>query len=593
MKKHLLILSMLVSLFVGFAAKAQISIPGDSIVYGPMFSPVYDNSVRVWVLTKSNTGTGENLELSFTNNATPGTEITGTVFNSDTRLDYNLRSFEFTGLTEGDTYTTQLIANGTPVTNRATSITNGQNTLSDFEFLSGGCGRIYDLTRCIDQPEAEFHINGTPTMFNTMAEEGSDLMVWLGDATYLLGLQHAMGQCPDGVDDWANKDMAFDRYRFQRDYHDSLTVAMPQLAIPDNHDLGPNEFDKNMPTIGEMREIFMDWWPNPEYLSTPEGQGLHSSYKYKDVEYFLTDNRSYRDNTHQHFGPDQLEWLKQGLLNSTATFKVIVSGTPVFYPIGGRNFSVSNQYDELFNYIQDNNINGVLALSADIHEQKFLVTDGNTNYPLYDVLSGNINSDVGNGNFNTNYDSNHILQGVKQTYLSLLLILSLFLVPRWNYLLTGWDTHPLYIADVTKIFLFSILLLLGITLLINRFTPRKGGNQILLNSLKFITFILFSFFVYNWNAVIANWIESAVLYVPHITKIYLGSLFLASIVYRGFLLPIKREESYSFLFPFRWIKIGLLGLLLDLIKLPGYTLGAFISIFRESINIKGKSQGNL
>ena len=417
MKKHLLILSMLVSLFVGFAAKAQISIPGDSIVYGPMFSPVYDNSVRVWVLTKSNTGTGENLELSFTNNATPGTEITGTVFNSDTRLDYNLRSFEFTGLTEGDTYTTQLIANGTPVTNRATSITNGQNTLSDFEFLSGGCGRIYDLTRCIDQPEAEFHINGTPTMFNTMAEEGSDLMVWLGDATYLLGLQHAMGQCPDGVDDWANKDMAFDRYRFQRDYHDSLTVAMPQLAIPDNHDLGPNEFDKNMPTIGEMREIFMDWWPNPEYLSTPEGQGLHSSYKYKDVEYFLTDNRSYRDNTHQHFGPDQLEWLKQGLLNSTATFKVIVSGTPVFYPIGGRNFSVSNQYDELFNYIQDNNINGVLALSADIHEQKFLVTDGNTNYPLYDVLSGNINSDVGNGNFNTNYDSNHILQGVKQTYL--------------------------------------------------------------------------------------------------------------------------------------------------------------------------------
>ncbi|MAN26786.1 MULTISPECIES: LamG-like jellyroll fold domain-containing protein [Mesonia] len=417
MKKNLLILSIWISLCMGFVAQAQITIPGDSIVYGPMFSPVYENSVRVWVLTKNDTGTGENLELSFTNNTTPETEITGTVFNSDTRLGYNLRSYEFTGLTEGDTYTTQLIANGTPVSNRITSITNGQNTLSDFEFLSGGCGRIYDITRCIDQPEAEFHVNGTPTMFNTMAEEGSDLMVWLGDATYLLGLQHAMGQCPDGVDDWANKDMAFDRYRFQRDYHDSLTVAMPQLAITDNHDLGPNEFDKNLPTIGEMREIFMDWWPNPEYLSTPEGQGLHSSYKYKDVEYFLTDNRSYRDNTHQHFGPDQLDWLKQGLLNSTATFKVIVSGTPVFYPIGGRNFSVSTQHDELFNFIQNNNINGVLAFSADIHQQKFLVTDGNTNYPLYDVLSGNINSDVGNGNFNTNYDSNHILQGVKQTYL--------------------------------------------------------------------------------------------------------------------------------------------------------------------------------
>lgn len=417
MKKSLLILSVLVSLCIGFVAQAQITIPGDSIVYGPMFSPVYNNSVRVWVLTKSDTGMGENLELSFTNSTSPETEITGTVFNSDTRLGYNLRSYEFTGLTEGDTYTTQLIANGSGVTNRITSITNAQNTLSDFEFLSGGCGRIYDITRCIDQPEAEFHVNGTPTMFNTMAEEGSDLMVWLGDATYLLGLQHAMGQCPDGVDDWANKDMAFDRYLFQRNYHDSLTVAMPQLAITDNHDLGPNEFDKNMPTIGKMREIFMDWWPNPEYLSTPEGQGLYSSYKYKDVEYFLTDNRSYRDNTQQHFGPDQLDWLKQGLLNSTATFKVIVSGTPVFYPIGGRNFSVSTQHDELFDFIQENKINGVLALSADIHEQKFMLRDGDTNYPLIDVLSGNLNSDVGNGNYYVNYGTNTILQGVKQTYL--------------------------------------------------------------------------------------------------------------------------------------------------------------------------------
>ena len=93
MKKNLLILSIWISLCMGFVAQAQITIPGDSIVYGPMFSPVYENSVRVWVLTKNDTGTGENLELSFTNNTTPETEITGTVFNSDTRLGYNLRSY--------------------------------------------------------------------------------------------------------------------------------------------------------------------------------------------------------------------------------------------------------------------------------------------------------------------------------------------------------------------------------------------------------------------------------------------------------------------------------------------------------------------
>ncbi|SHI99304.1 Por secretion system C-terminal sorting domain-containing protein [Mesonia phycicola] len=407
----------IISLF-GFSSQAQITIPGDSIVYGPMFSPVYNNSIRVWVLTKNNTGSGETLTLSFANNNTPTTALTGTVYNNDTRLGYNLRSYEFTNLTSADTYTAKLLANSTVVADRETSIVIDQDNVTDFEFLSGGCGRIYDLTRCIDLPESAYHFNGSPTIFNKMAEEGSDMMVWLGDATYLLGLQHANGQCPNGVDDWANKDMAFDRYRFQRDYHDSLLVAMPQLAITDNHDLGPNEFDKNMPTINETREIFMDWWPNPEYKSTAEGQGLYSSYQYKDVEYFLLDNRSYRDGTQQHLGPDQLDWLKTSLLNSTATFKVLINGTPSFKRnCGGRNFCNTAQATELIEYVSDNNINGLISFSADVHEQMFMVRDGDVKYPLIDVLSGNLNSDVGNGNYYVNYGQETILQGVKQTYL--------------------------------------------------------------------------------------------------------------------------------------------------------------------------------
>ncbi len=418
MNQKSLYFSLILLSLLGWSSSAQITIPGDSIVYGPMLSPVYNNSVRVWMLTKNNTGSGESLSLSFTNNNNPSIALTGSVYNQDTRLGYNLRSYEFTNLTSGETYTAQLLANGNTVTNRKTSINIDQNSIDDFEFLSGGCGRIYDLTRCIDLPESAFHFNGSPTIFNKMTEEGSDMMIWLGDATYLLGLQHAMGQCPTGVDDWANKDMAFDRYRFQRDYHDSLTVAMPQLAITDNHDLGPNEFNKNMPTIDQTREIFMDWWPNPEYKSTPEGQGLYSSYQYKDVEYFLLDNRSYRDGTQQHLGPDQLEWLKTSLLNSTATFKVLINGTPSFQRnCGGRNFCNTDQSTELINYIQGNNINGVLSFSADIHEQKFMLRDGDVNYPLIDVLSGNLNSDVGNGNYFVNYGTNNILQGVKQTYL--------------------------------------------------------------------------------------------------------------------------------------------------------------------------------
>ena len=415
MKKNLLFLALLFSLSWSFSVSAQ-AIPGDSIVFGPMLSPVYNNKVRVWVLTKNNTGSGNTLSIALTGAGTPNAPLSGTIHNQDGRLGYNLRSFEY-NLQSGETYTANVLKNGIP-SGRVAHVKNTPETVTDFEFLSGGCGRIYDLSRCIDQPESAFHVNGDPEMFNVMANEGSDLMVWLGDATYLLGLEHAMGQCLDGTDDWANKDMAFDRYMFYRKYHDNLTMAMPQLAIPDNHDLGPNEFNKNMPTIAEMREIFMDWWPNPEYKSTPEGQGLFSSYKYKDVEYFLLDNRSYRDNTVKHLGPDQMIWLKSALLASTAPFKVLINGTPSFEKnCGGRNFCTTEQSKELIAYIKDNNINGVLSFSADIHEQKFMIREGDVKYPLYDVLSGNLNSDIGSGNFSVNYGSNYLMTGVKQTYM--------------------------------------------------------------------------------------------------------------------------------------------------------------------------------
>jgi len=416
MKNNLLFLGLLVSLCCSFGLKAQ-SIPGDAVVHGPMFSPVYNNKVRVWVLTKNNTGSNAQLSIKLFGAGAPGTALTGTVFNSDDRLGYSLRSYEYTGLTQGETYTANILVNGTQSASTAT-IKNENAIIDNFQFLSGGCGRIYDLTRCMDIPESATHVNGDPAMFNVMAQEQSDLMVWLGDAVYLLGLEHAMGQCLDGKDDWANKDMAFDRYLFYRNYHAKLIKSMPQLAITDNHDTGPNEFNKTMPTLGLMKDIFKDWWPNPEYKSTPEGAGLFSSYVYKDVEYFLLDNRSYRDGTTAHLGPDQFTWLKAALKNSTATFKVLINGTPSFERnCGGRNFCNTIQSAELIQYVKDNKINGLLSFSADIHEQKFMIREGDTNYPLYDVLSGNLNSDIGAGVSNINYTSDYVLTGSRQAYL--------------------------------------------------------------------------------------------------------------------------------------------------------------------------------
>jgi hypothetical protein len=62
---------------------------------------------------------------------------------------------------------------------------------------------------------------------------------------------------------------------------------------------------------------------------------------------------------------------------------------------------------------------------------------------------------------------------------------------------------------------------------------------------------------------------------------YVGGVILVSILYRGIILPLKREVEAGYLFPFRWIKVGLLGLSLDLVKAPGYVVGALIATFKR------------
>ena len=175
----------------------------------------------------------------------------------------------------------------------------------------------------------------------------------------------------------------------------------------------------------------------------------------------------------------------------------------------------------------------------------------------------------------------NILRNVKDAYLSLILILSAIILPKWNFLIGGWDTNPLFIPHVTKIYLMALVTVLLIYQLVHYLFFRNGSQTLFSRSLQLIVLIFLTLAVFNWNAVIAGWVEDAVLYVPHITKIYAGGVILASILYRGILLPLKRKVEPSFLFPFKWIQVGLLGLSLDLVKAPGYVVGAMIGVFLE------------
>ena len=180
----------------------------------------------------------------------------------------------------------------------------------------------------------------------------------------------------------------------------------------------------------------------------------------------------------------------------------------------------------------------------------------------------------------------NILRNVKDAYLTLLLFLSAIILPKWNYLIGGWDTNPLFIPHVTKIYLIAVIFLFLSYQLVHYLFFRKMSKTLFSRSLQLIVLIFLTLAVLNWNDVIAGWMEDAVLYVPHITKIYVGGVILTSILCRGILQPLKREVEVGYLFPFKWIKVGLLGLSLDLVKAPGYVVGAVISLINKGPSYK-------
>ncbi|MDA9917278.1 glycosyltransferase [Gammaproteobacteria bacterium] len=181
-----------------------------------------------------------------------------------------------------------------------------------------------------------------------------------------------------------------------------------------------------------------------------------------------------------------------------------------------------------------------------------------------------------------------IQHNAKDMYLGLTLLLSIIIVPKWNYIV-GWDS-VLFIPHITKVFFICILLTFAITFFINRAILRKySRGSLSANLLKVIVFAIIAYGIFRWNDVVASWVEDSIWYVPNITKIFVLSVVLASFLYRGIYFPIKNKIELNYLFPFNWIFVGFLGIALDIVKAPGYLLGAILATFLRSRTHKNRS----
>jgi alkaline phosphatase D len=247
----------------------------------------------------------------------------------------------------------------------------------DFSIGFGSCAYI-------NQEGGYDRLGGSPygggyEIFESIYEKDPDLFIWLGDNIYLR------------EPDWTSWTGLLQRWTHARSlpHMRGLLASRPNYAIWDDHDYGPNNAGWDFWNKEKATEAFTLFFGNPS-AGLPKTPGIFTFFNYGDANFYLMDNRTYKDGP-EHLKPfdrekdllgkEQLDWLISSLKyrqgQSTdgfapsypANFNIICIGNPVLGP--PRTEDSYPMFDQEWQYLIDRiveeGIDGVIFLSGDVH----------------------------------------------------------------------------------------------------------------------------------------------------------------------------------------------------------------------------------
>ena len=339
------------------------------VICGPMLGPCTDSSMSVWYMTKN-----EKESSSFTLKSYNKYTII-----SDTNMDlfrgkYNAYQvfFKEKNLEKID------FSLSSKKLNKQYSFNNSNNNSSfvfgSCAYISSGITRVYRFWRM-------------NKIYKTLAGEDADKMFWIGDNLYLMPK-------------YDTKDLksVYNRYisiRKTKKLNSFLSSGIKHYATWDDHDYGPNNCDGNFKNGKLTKTAFLNFWINE---NIPKDSGIYNVVHHPNIDFFLLDTKTFYNVGEGSFlGKTQLSWLKSELLNSKATFKVLVFSNQVVNPLTNHETINKVKYrhekEELFNYIHQQNINGVLIFSGDRHFAEIQKEkQEHFHYPMFDVTSSPLSS---------------------------------------------------------------------------------------------------------------------------------------------------------------------------------------------------------
>ncbi|MFK7972975.1 MAG: alkaline phosphatase [Bacteroidia bacterium] len=351
------------------AAQAPAKRPHPSLLAGPMVGYVEMREALLWVQTDG-PATVQFLYKEANNPAArqmrTSEYLTNSVEAFTARLIANL-------VQPGKTYDYQLVINGQQV---RLPYTAQFKTPVDWRYRTAPPTLNFALGSCNYINDAKYDRPGEPYgkdygIFSSILAKRPDMMLWLGDNTYLREA------------DWNSRTGIMYRYTHTRalPQMQPLLASVPQYAIWDDHDYGPNNSDRSYRDKDVTLEAFKLFWGNPTYGINGK-PGTTSTFTQGDCQFFLMDNRYYRapDNMvtqeGEILGEEQLNWLIESLKSSSANFK--------FVCIGGQVLSTAKKFENhiniapeererLLSAIAKEKIRNVIFLTGDRHHSELSV----------------------------------------------------------------------------------------------------------------------------------------------------------------------------------------------------------------------------
>ena len=195
------------------------------------------------------------------------------------------------------------------------------------------------------------------------------------------------------------------------------------LATWDDHDFGRNDAGRHYPFKEESKEIFLEFFEEPEDSERRNRPGIYTSYlkEYGDktLQIIMLDNRTFRDKIKPYggekegdrryfygldyipyetadstlLGEAQWAWLEEEL-KKPADIRLIGSSTQFSIEYNGyeawANFPHERQ--RFLDLIKQTKANGVVFISGDVHYAEISVLEEEGLYPVYDVTSSGLSS---------------------------------------------------------------------------------------------------------------------------------------------------------------------------------------------------------